>query len=107
MPQRRGTATQQERDGERHAENDGRAERAVEQKGHPCLVEEAHYSPSLSRFLPFDFATRSASLAFVTISSMRFSSSSVRRAPSPPRRAPTTFSAEPSKNVSTRCFSAD
>ena len=45
--------------------------------------------------------------AFSRCSAMRCSSSSDTLTPSPPRSAPTTFSTEPSKNVSTRCLSAD
>ena len=46
-------------------------------------------------------------LALLTRSAIRFKSSSDRRLASPPRTAATTCSADPSKNVSTRCFSAD
>src|ERR1700730_11270967 len=46
-------------------------------------------------------------LAFATSSAMRSSSSSDRRPPSPPSSAPTTFSVDPSKKVSTRWRSAD
>ena len=45
--------------------------------------------------------------AFATSASMRSSSPSERRAPSPPSSAPTTFSVDPSKKVSTRWRSAD
>ena len=69
----RRNGAKQERDAKRHAENHGCSERAVEQHDHTGRalrqqVEKAHHSPSPSFFVfPFDFATRSASLALVTI----------------------------------------
>ena len=58
-----------------------------------CFDHEAHRVPSF--------------LALAISSAIRSSSSSFSRALSPPSSAATVFSAEPSKNVSTRCRSAD
>ena len=76
---------QQDPGAERHEDDEGDLDGAVEQ--------EIHRDPSF--------------LAFATSSAIRSSSASERRAPSPPSSAPTTFSVEPSKKVSTRCRSAD
>src|SRR4029079_2219100 len=65
-------------------EDDGHANRGVEKEHH-----------------------RDPLLVFLINSTIRSSSSSVTRLPSPPSSAATTLAFEPSKNVSTRCFNAE
>ena len=61
----------------------------------------------LLMLLPILLVWSASFRAFAISSAIRSSSGSVSRAPSPPSSAATVFSAEPSKNVSTRCLSAD
>ena len=85
MARGRRSPAQQERSAERDQHQQRDFDRRVDREDH--------------RFVSF--------FAFATSAAIRSSSSSDSRAASPPRSAPTTFSVEPSKNVSTRCRSAE
>src|SRR3954462_4582099 len=88
MTQRCGTATQCNACQEGGAQNQGRLKDAIQKE----CEKVAH---------------RRSFLAFAINWEMRSSSSCERLEASPPMRAETTFSVEPPKNVSMRCFSAD
>src|SRR5689334_3486879 len=95
MAHRGGVAPEDCNDEERQRQDQGDFHRAGNQEGEGAISPFEYVHDQLS-FRPLEMRRE-----------MRSSSSGEMRATSPPRSAATTFSVEPSKNVSTRWRSAE